>query len=193
MLWMIRLALSLCLVMQFNLSTLPPYVEATIRQVERWRDLVEWHHDKYFPEVPIDLTLAIIAQESKGLPEIISQDNWKSVGLMQVIPRSWVATTEELKDPTLNISWGMWFYQQALIQTEGSYYLALKIYNCGPEKLKTNPQCGDYYAEQVMTTWLPHFVTSVYPDVWGTGHPITFTQTLRGVRSGRHYLHFRRN
>lgn len=155
---LIKFFLSIAIALQFSFAPPPPYVQATVYQVERWRYLVEWYHDKYYPDVPVDLTLAIIAQESGGISDAISRDKWKSVGLMQVTPRVWVGTTEELLRPGFNVSWGMWFYQQALWQADGDYELALKAYNCGWERLKINPACGDYYVERVVGIWLPHFM-----------------------------------
>ena len=127
--------------------------------VRRWEPLVErWRPD--FPDVPTEIVLAIIAQESQGFP-YLGPDEHGSVGLMQVTSRSWTATVEELKQPALNIYLGMWILNSALQQSDGDMRRALAGYNCGFEGLDAG-HCGSSggwaYADRVLNYWLPHFV-----------------------------------
>jgi soluble lytic murein transglycosylase-like protein len=134
-----------------------------IQNVERWRPLIEEvKSDDGRENVPTDLALAVIAQESKGLSRIISQDKYKSVGLMQIIPRDWVGTTEQLKDPRFNIEWGLWFLEQGLEYCDGKQLCALRVFNCGP-KNALETFCGTYYADLVMRFWRPYFRPTPLP------------------------------
>jgi hypothetical protein len=128
-----------------------------IQNVERWRPLIEEvKRDDGRESVPTDLALAVIAQESKGLSRIISKDKYKSVGLMQIIPRDWVGTTEQLKDPRFNVEWGLWFLEQGLEYCGGDEHCSLRVFNCGPENA-LDTFCGAYYANLVTEFWRPYF------------------------------------
>lgn len=69
--------------------------------VEQYRPLVE----KYFPKGEVDNALVIMAHESGGNPNAVSRTN--DHGLMQIHAPLWTnffgVTTEQLKDPNLNI------------------------------------------------------------------------------------------
>ncbi len=128
-----------------------------IENVERWRPLIEEvKANDGRDDIPTDLALAVIAQESKGHPRIISGDKYKSVGLMQVIPRDWVGTTEQLKNPRFNIEWGLWFLEKGLEYCEGDEHCALRVFNCGPDNA-LGSFCGVYYANRVTKFWRPYF------------------------------------
>lgn len=127
-----------------------------IANVEHWRPLVEEVKINDDRDVPVDLALAIIAQESKGHPRIISKDKYKSVGLMQIVPRDWVGTKDQLKDPRFNVEWGLWFLEKGLEYCEGDEYCSLRVYNCGPDNA-LGTSCGTYYANRVTEFWKPYF------------------------------------
>ena len=129
-----------------------------IWNVTRWMPLVErWAPD--FPELEHALVLAVIAQESQGFPYAESDDGHSSVGLMQVIPRSWTGTREQLLDPAFNIFVGMRMLN-ATIRKAGNVRTALGAYNCGFVSLEAD-RChafGGYaYADRVLDHWLPVF------------------------------------
>ena len=63
--------------------------------VRRWEPLVErWRPD--FPDVPTEVVLAVIAQESQGFPDATDESGAGGVGLMQVTPRPWTASHDAL-------------------------------------------------------------------------------------------------
>ena len=135
----------------------PP--EWLIRNVIQWLPLVErWH--SYFPELDPAWVLGVIAQESQGFPYLEGEDDWNSIGLMQVIPRSWTGTVDQLKRPEFNIYIGMRMFSATLRQTDGNLRRALGAYNCGFVGLDAG-RCGRYggyaYADRIIGYWVPVF------------------------------------
>ncbi len=130
--------------------------ENILRRVERWRPLVYESLDTYDVSDHL-LVLSVIAQESHGLQQALSQDRHFSVGLMQVTPRPWTGTAAELRQPRYNIAIGVHILDKVLREAEGDTFLALKYYNCGIDRIEINPFCGDYYADLVLNFWYPIF------------------------------------
>lgn len=140
-------------------ATEKPPPEWLVRNVIQWLPLVErWHPE--FPELDPAWVLAIIAQESQGFPYLEGPDGENSVGLMQVIARSWTGTHEQLKRPALNIYVGMRMLSSILEQTKGNLRRALGAYNCGFVGLDAE-LCGRYggyaYADRIIEFWVPVF------------------------------------
>jgi hypothetical protein len=136
-----------------------PPPEWLIRNVERWLPLIHrWHPD--FTDLDPAWILALIAQESQGDPFAVADDLWKSTGLMQVGPRPWLATSEQLLNPAMNIYVGMKMLNDIFNQTNGNLRFALAAYNCGFEGVAKN-FCGSYggykYADRIIDYWLPVF------------------------------------
>ena len=128
-----------------------------VPNVTRWLPLIErWSPD--FPGLDPALVLAVMAQESQGFPYILSKDGHRSVGLMQVIPRVWTGTENELRNPAYNIFVGMKILAYA--QGEWGVELGLAHYNCSEKAVATN-SCGTnggiFYARRVLQYWLPMF------------------------------------
>lgn len=77
---------------------------------------------------------------------------------MQVIPRSWVATENTLREPAYNIFHGMKILDFAT-QKWGDQ-LGLAHYNCSEHGVK-NDECGSnggvHYADKILLYWLPIF------------------------------------
>ncbi len=148
---------------------------------ERWRPT--------FPDVPIAVIKAVMAQESQGINGLTSIDGHNSVGLMQVIPRSWTGTAKQLQDPAYNIYRGTWILSSALDQSGGDMLMALALYNCGEKvwEYLTNPMvCGSkggrFYAIRVLTYWCPLFADDALAecgDPWAWMDPRGRVQ-LRG-------------
>jgi hypothetical protein len=135
----------------------PP--EWLIWNVVQWLPLVErWHPD--FPELDPAWVLAIIAQESQGFPYLEGPEGENSIGLMQIISRSWTGTKEQLKRPATNIYVGMRMLSAIILQTDGDLRQALGAYNCGFVGLDAG-RCGRYggyaYADRVIDYWVPVF------------------------------------
>ena len=151
------------------LSPVPPQWQ--IDQVESWRPLVTklWEEREYHWEgFTVDLILAVMGQESMGNRYAIADDQWNSAGLMQVGAQPWMGVTQEqLLNPTLNIQWGIWFLERALSFAGGDIRTALQIYNCGPDGVRANIDCGDRYAERVLKYWLPVFGANMQRSEYG--------------------------
>ena len=96
------------------------------------------------PEVDPAIILAAIAVESIGNPLMIGEDG--ELGPMQVIPRSWTGTPEQLSDELYNIRTGVNILDQNV--TDYGLWGGLAYYNCGPRSLES--RCGDAYALLVM-------------------------------------------
>jgi len=137
-----------------------------IDRVERWRSLVDYVMRQQGYNIDADKVLALIAQESGGNALIAADDKWGSTGLMQVGPRSWTPTQEYLKNPTINIQWGLWFLNGSLKLADGDWYMALRYYNCG--KIRADESsCGAEYAKNILEFWYPYFKTYVAENVSG--------------------------
>lgn len=137
-----------------------------ISRIERWRPLVTKVMRQQGYDLDVDKILALIAQESGGESWIVASDKWGSTGLMQVGPRSWTPTSAALKNPTINIQWGLWFINGALNLADGDWYTALRYYNCGKEWADQWPLCGSEYATRILTFWLPYFDVPYDPICW---------------------------
>lgn len=138
-----------------------------IINVERWRPLVKRVNE---PNITVPLVLAVIAQESMGINGLTSSDGYYSVGLMQVIPRTYLGTPTYLMDPAKNIWVGTRMLSEAIEQaieygyTEDPVRYGLAAYNCG---WKThlgkimfkfcNREGGLAYADKVLNYWMPAF------------------------------------
>lgn len=100
-----------------------------------------------------------MAQESQGNPNAEADDAWGSTGLMQVGPRPWIGTREQLRNPSYNVYKGMDLLADTLRQSEDIRH-ALAGYNCGLKRLAEG-LCGRYggwaYADKVLDYWLPVF------------------------------------
>jgi soluble lytic murein transglycosylase-like protein len=119
----------------------PPWIG---RNCLRWRTLIDrWNPDFRLNEA---MVMAVMAQESHCLanpPDTLSYDGNLSVGLMQVVPRSW--TPGDLTDPATNTYWGMFILASSLRQAHGDWHLALSLYNSGGDT-----PAGRKYAELVL-------------------------------------------
>jgi soluble lytic murein transglycosylase-like protein len=113
--------------------------------------------------------MAVIAQESQGDPKIVSEDG--GVGLMQIVPRPWLGTAEDLKNWDFNLNVGMSILSETLRENGGDVLLALALYNCSEAevarsnkgKLSSCGRFGGYrYARRVLEYWCPAFATG--PD-----------------------------
>lgn len=131
-----------------------------IARIERWRSLVDEVQNERGYDFDTDKIMAIIAQESGGNPWIVSTDEHGSVGLMQCTPRPWTASGDRLKNPKVNIQCGLWVLTNAMGAAKDDWFDALRFYNCGAERGKERPSCGAYYADRVLSFWLPHFQQS---------------------------------
>ena len=104
--------------------------------------------------------LAIIAQESQGNAYVEGVDGANSIGLMQIIARSWTGTKEQLKRPEYNTFVGMRMLHAILEKADGDIRLALAAYNCSFEGVAED-RCGRHggmeYADKVLEYWLPVF------------------------------------
>lgn len=101
-----------------------------------------------------------MAQESQGDAYVEGVDGANSIGLMQIIARSWTGTKEQLKRPEYNTFVGMRMLHAILDKADGDIRLALAAYNCGWEGVEQE-DCGRYggleYADKVLEYWVPVF------------------------------------
>ena len=138
-----------------------------IRNVIRWMPLVErWGED--FPDLKHALVLSVIAQESQGFPYSESGDGYGSVGLMQVIPRSWTGSRTQLLNPAYNIYVGMRMLDATIVKA-GSVRKGVAAYNCGFVSLEAG-NCwsfgGYVYADRVLDYWSPIFRSELQETRW---------------------------
>jgi hypothetical protein len=152
----------------------------TVSRCLRWLETII-RNTEYYPEIRINVILAIMAQESGCISDA---HNGVSVGLMAITPRSWTPTWEELLDPDTNIDWGTWFLASAInnetYNPNHSLYRALGAYNCGWRGLERNA-CGStggyIYARRILYYWVPIvnerldlFCTRQYSSIYYINH-----------------------
>ncbi|KKL28336.1 hypothetical protein LCGC14_2376170 [marine sediment metagenome] len=117
-----------------------------------------WHAE--YPDLDPAWILAIIAQESMGFPDVVGSDRVGSVGLMQIAPFSWRPSVSQLKNPSINIQWGMGILDTVQGQTEGDIRRSLALYNCGETGLNAG-LCGRHggwaYSDRLLDYWVPVF------------------------------------
>jgi soluble lytic murein transglycosylase-like protein len=150
-----------------------------IRRIESWRDLVNEVQLEENYSFDTDKILAIIAQESGGLPWITSNDKHQSVGLMQCTPAPWTTTAARLKIPKINIQCGLWILDNAMRAANGNWREALRYYNCGVSRANEWANCGAYYADRVLNFWLPYFDR---PEPIGQNWELRFVYRWKGMK-----------
>jgi hypothetical protein len=124
-----------------------PYWGGAISQWSRW--IVYWAHER---EVDPDLVAAVIRKESIGRASAEGPSG--AVGLMMVMPAetsglSWRPSTEELKQPSVNLRWGTGMLKQIIRDAGGDLFNALAAYNGGWEQ--THIPSTARYAQSVLS------------------------------------------
>jgi len=128
-----------------------------VRQCEDWRYIVDRFTEEY--DLDADLVLAVMAKES-NCENLKSSQDGLSVGLMQIVPRSWTMTKAYLENPVWNIWQGMRFMSviYSSEQNDGTWRTALAAYNCGWTSLndgKCHAGGGYAYADRILGYWFP--------------------------------------
>ena len=104
-----------------------------------------------------NVVLSVMAAESACMPgDQLSSAG--AIGLMQVVPSSWLFGADQLRDPATNVYAGMFILDGALREANGDLTFAIAAYNCGWESLRADrcvPGGGLDFAELVLTFWLP--------------------------------------
>lgn len=174
--------------------------ESVIRSTVRWTTIAKRVDEPY---LTIPLILAVIAQESQGINGQTSKDGYASVGLMQVIPRSYLGTPEQLMRPSFNMWVGTRILSEAIEQAieygfeDDPIRYGLAAYNCGwqwhwgrPGWFKfCGPHGGLNYADRVLEYWCPFFddgtgcgiPPEVQLDPWHN-KPCIYSNLLNGLR-----------
>ncbi len=109
-----------------------------------------------------------------GENDVVGGDRVGSVGLMQIAPFDWRPSSSRLKNPYVNIQWGMGILDTLQERHSGDLRLSLATYNCGEHNLALG-HCGRHggyaYADVVMDLWTP-----------------AFRYVLRDIANGEHAL-----
>ena len=129
-----------------------------LRNVDRWRNQAKTASS--FTGVPVNVILAIIAIESRGLPEAVG-DNGTAFGLMQIRSIAYQdlghdENDEVPMDPEENIIAGARFIALQYSRMSSEYTLLREIwfntyraYNAGAQGALNNPGLSDWYAREV--------------------------------------------
>lgn len=100
-----------------------------------------------------DLIAAVVWEESNGQPAIVS--NAGAVGLMGVMPSGpgleWRPPADELKNPSVNLRWGVGILAEVVRQSGGDLYAALAAYSGGWEQV--NSKVPREYASRVLDNY----------------------------------------
>ena len=137
-------------------------------------DLVEtWSNDRSLNPL---LVLALMRQESRFMPGIISSAG--AVGLMQVMPdtAAWIAGQTEvgeyaLNEPNDSIQLGTWYLNHTHEEWNGNSLLAVASYNAGPGNVQDwvdrfGFQDPDRFVEQIPFAETQGYVESVFENYW---------------------------
>lgn len=129
-----------------------------------------------------DLVAAVVNAESNGNPTGVSHVG--AVGLMGVMPSGpgmeWRPSTDELKDPGLNVRWGVAIFTDILRQSGGDVFSALAAYNGG--WAEANSGVPRRYAAEV----LDHYGRAIMARI-GQPHNIAKQWTI-AVEMRRGYI-----
>jgi soluble lytic murein transglycosylase-like protein len=129
--------------------------------VDRWKSLAEYYADLY--NVPLELVLGVIEQESDGDPDALG-DNGASHGLMQVqIPAAQDSRVrfsglremaspdpDILMTPRYNIAHGVAYLRVQFERMGNDWREALRAYNGGAARAKREPGLASGYADSVL-------------------------------------------
>ena len=100
-----------------------------------------------------DLIAAVIHEESNGDPSVVSHAG--AVGLMGVMQNSpgleWRPSQEELKNPMVNLRWGVAILAEVVKQSGGDVYSALAAYSGGWDQV--NSRVPRKYAASVLDNY----------------------------------------
>jgi len=155
-----------------QLMALPQYQHALypfpyFAQIKRWSQQFR---------LPPALVIALIRQESRFEPEILSRSG--AVGLMQVMPDTgaWIARKRgirsySLKNPEDNINFGTWYLDYTHNSFQHNSLLAVASYNAGPgaigrwvrEKGIDDP---DEFVENIPYAETRDYVPKVFGNYW---------------------------
>jgi len=155
-----------------QLMALPQYKQAIypfpyLPQIDRW--------SRQF-RLPPALVIALIRQESRFEPEILSRSG--AVGLMQVMPDTgaWIASKRgirsySLTNPEDNINFGTWYLDYTHNSFQNNSLLAVASYNAGPgaigrwvrEKGLGDP---DEFIENIPYAETRDYVPKVFGNYW---------------------------
>ncbi len=100
-----------------------------------------------------DLIAAVINEESNGDPNVVSSAG--AVGLMGVMQNGpgleWRPSQEELKNPMVNLRWGVGILAEVVRQSGGDIYAALAAYSGGWDQV--NSRVPRKYAASVLDNY----------------------------------------
>jgi hypothetical protein len=109
-------------------SALSPYWSPV---VSRWEPMIlQYAHER---SLDPDLVAAVIWKESRGRPTERSIAG--AIGLMQLMPRPWRPSPEELENPWTNLFWGARALAHTIRDGNGDLYYALAAYNGGWDQI----------------------------------------------------------
>jgi len=115
--------------------------------VSRWEEQIVYYAGER--DLDPDLIAAVIWKESKGRPTARSVVG--AVGLMQLMPKPWRPSPEELENPWTNLFWGARALAHTIRDGKGDLYYSLAAYNGGWEQIHL--RVTRYYATEVMTCY----------------------------------------
>ncbi|UCG23453.1 MAG: transglycosylase SLT domain-containing protein [Chloroflexota bacterium] len=143
-------------------TALSPVWGSTIRQ---WSAQIE--KEAQASGLDPDFIAAVINAESNGKEDVVSRMG--AVGLMGVMPTGpgleWRPSPETLKDPEINLSWGVAILSEIVKQSGGDVSAALAAYSGGWDQVDSRvpqeyaAQVLDYYARAIAVR------SNVSPDI----------------------------
>ena len=143
-------------------QVLSPLWGSTIRQ---WSSQIE--KEAHASGLDPDFIAAVINAESNGNQDVVSRMG--AVGLMGVMPTGpgleWRPTQETLKDPEINLSWGVAILTEIIRQSGGDVAAALAAYSGGWDQV--NSRVPQEYSARVLDNYARAIAarTNVSPDI----------------------------
>ena len=130
------------------MSALSPLWGSTIRQ---WSAQIE--KEAQASGLDPDFIAAVINAESNGKQDVVSRMG--AVGLMGIMPTGpgleWRPTQETLKDPEINLSWGVAILTEIIRQSGGDISAALAAYSGGWDQ--AHSRVPQEYSAQVLDNY----------------------------------------
>jgi hypothetical protein len=143
-------------------QVLSPLWSSTIRQ---WSAQIE--KEAHASGLDPDFIAAVINAESNGKQDVVS--HMGAVGLMGVMPSGpgleWRPSQETLKDPEVNLSWGVAILTEIIRQSGGDVAAALAAYSGGWDQ--ANSRVPQNYSAQVLDSYARAIAArnNVSPDI----------------------------
>jgi hypothetical protein len=178
--------------------------------VQHWHTWIELYRERGYHDLPAEVILSVIMQESRGDPDARGGDG--EIGIMQVLPSSVPATAGQLEQSSKNLYHGIgllesytWEAQAVVDGTTAEYrkvlysavpaaselgwwygpdgQTALAMYQCGPGNIREGGSCGRFGGYVYASTVMGCWAPWVQEVLYGEPTPTPWPTLRPGCES----------